>query len=90
MQLQPKTFCASCYARVEYRLTTATVELSVRDVIFSYQEVQAFCKDCGAAVYVPAVNDKNVYERHKAYYEALTKLCEEKIQNGNLQEKVSA
>ena len=42
----------------------------------SFLETRAKCKVCGTQVYVPAVNDKNWYERHKAYYNKLDELKE--------------
>lgn len=82
MQLRPKTFCAGCYESVPYRLESVTKEISVKEISFSYLEIQARCTECNSLVYVPAINDKNVYERHKAYYDALSKICMEEIQNG--------
>ena len=90
MQLRPKTFCPKCYESVPYYLRQSEKKISVREVSFSYLEIEAVCKECHNPVYVPAINDKNVYERHKAYYEALSNICMEEIQNGIIQEKVSA
>ena len=67
MELRPKTFCTSCYESVPYHLHTETKEISVREVSFSYEELVANCDICGTRVYVPAVNDRNCYEREKQY-----------------------
>ena len=76
MQLRPKAFCPSCYDKVQYKVASSETTISVHEVSFSYQELIARCVYCGAAVYVPAINDRNEYERHKAYYEELKQIGE--------------
>lgn len=78
MDIRPKVFCTKCYESVPYHVQTSIEEASHREVSFSYLETKAFCDICGEQVYVPAINDKNCYERHKAYYDRL-----EEITNGN-------
>ena len=46
----------------------------LQEVSFKFLETRAICRICGERVYVPAVNDKNIYERHKAYYAKLDEL----------------
>lgn len=77
MDIRPKVFCVQCYDSEEYELESSIEVASVREVTFPFLETRARCKNCGQLVYVPAINDKNVYERHKAYYKAL----EEQMKN---------
>lgn len=76
MELRPKVFCCKCYDKEEYNIEEFEEVASVREVTFTYLKTRAKCKACGTEVYVPAINDKNVYERHKAYYEKLKELKE--------------
>lgn len=74
MEIRHETFCTNCYTKVPYHLAFSTEVASVREVTFSYEKTTALCDICGKEVYVPAVNDRNVYERHKAYYKELGEL----------------
>ena len=74
MELRPKTFCTKCYESVPYRLNNERKEVSIREVSFSYDEIVATCCTCGTRVYVPAINDKNCYEREKQYYERVKEI----------------
>jgi len=76
MELRQKVFCTKCCERVPYRIESSMEETSVHEVSFKFLETRAKCKVCGTQVYVPAVNDKNWYERHKAYYNKLDELKE--------------
>lgn len=76
MELRPKVFCCECYDKEEYNIEESEEVASVKEVAFTYFMSKARCKICGTEVYVPAVNDKNVYERHKAYYLKLKELEE--------------
>ena len=76
MELRPKVFCTKCCERVPYKIESSTEETSVHEVSFKFLETRAKCRICGTQVYVPAVNDKNWYERHKAYYNKLDELKE--------------
>lgn len=77
MELRPKVFCTICYQPVSYHLESGMREISVKEVSFSFLETRAICDQCGTRVYVPAINDKNVYERHKAYYNKLFEIVKE-------------
>ena len=72
--VRPTAFCSKCYDREEYRTEVQDEVASVREVTFSFPETKAYCKACGTLVYIPAVNDINVYERHKAYYNRLKEI----------------
>ena len=76
MQIHPKAYCVHCGEMRKYRIKTEEVEVTVRDVTFTYPEHQAICKRCGNQVYVPAINDNNFYERHKAYHDKTKELIE--------------
>lgn len=79
MEIRPKVFCCKCYEKTEYDIEVSEEVASVREVTFSYPKTRAKCKVCGTEVYVPAINDKNVYERHKAYYEALKEIRKDAV-----------
>lgn len=76
MLIQEKAYCTHCNSKEEYQIRTNTRSLEVNEVIFDYSELEAHCKKCQNLVYVPAVNDRNVYARKKAYYDKLFKLAE--------------
>ena len=83
MELRAKAFCTNCYEAMPYTINTSREETTVHEVSFSYLETQARCKKCNNLVYVPAVNDKNYYERHKAYYSKLNELKELELNGTN-------
>lgn len=74
LEIRPKTFCSECYEKVTYHIKEVPREVSVREISFKFVETQAICDECGSVVYVPAINDKNSYERHKAYYAKLEEI----------------
>lgn len=76
MTLRPEVYCVRCGVKVPYKIESSMKETSVHEVFFKFLETRALCRICGEQVYVPAVNDKNVYERHKAYYAKLDELKE--------------
>lgn len=82
MYLRPKAFCTNCYEKVPYYIDFGKDHVTIRDVAFSYYKTRAICEVCNREVYVPAINDKNWYERHKAYYLKLDEL-KEMAQNGD-------
>ena len=59
---------------MDYTLESSIEKATHREVEFEYLETRARCDICGNLVYVPAINDKNWYERHKAYYDILDSL----------------
>ncbi len=68
--IRPQVYCTTCNKRVDYRLESSVRDLEHKGVPFSFLETRARCVECGNLVYVPGVNDCNVKERHKAYYNA--------------------
>ena len=63
----PTVFCVNCGKMVEYDTETAKVDLNVRNISFRYDELMAFCKECGEEVYVARYNDINGATREKAF-----------------------
>lgn len=70
-------FCEYCGKRVKFRLYWEGVATPTRKGIITYKELHAVCKECDCEIYVPAVNDVNVYRREKAY---VKKILSEPIQ----------
>lgn len=71
MYLRPKVYCETCNEKTEFKLESSIKTIQHNDISFSFLETRAFCTQCNRPVYVPEVNDKNVRERHKAYYDQL-------------------
>lgn len=73
MKVKPRkvthAFCTICGKSVKFRLDWDGVASSTRKGIITYKELYAYCPHCNSQVYVPAVNDVNVYRRNKAYTE---------------------
>lgn len=85
-------FCGHCGKKVEFYLDWMGCAWLTDKGIVTYRELEARCPHCFHEIYVPAVNDVNVYRRNKAYAEQvpeeplkigtqedLIKMCEEKI-----------
>lgn len=64
------SYCIECDKEVPYSINVRPSRITVRDVTFDCGEIYALCTECGAEVYVPEINDKNVENREKAYFEA--------------------
>ena len=62
-------FCEHCGKYVNFRLCWEGAAAPTRKGIITYKELYAVCKECYREIYVPAVNDVNVYRREKAYAE---------------------
>ena len=60
-------FCAVCGKSVKFCLDWDGVASPTRKGVITYKELYAYCPYCDSQVYVPAVNDINVYRRNKAY-----------------------
>ena len=71
MYLRPLVYCAACNEKVPFKLESSIKTIQHNDISFSFLETRARCKKCNGLVYVPEINDKNVRERHKAYYDQL-------------------
>ena len=64
------SYCIECNKEIPYSINVYPSRITVRNVTFDCYEIHAFCRECGAEVYVPEINDKNVEIREKAYFEA--------------------
>ena len=62
-------FCEHCGKDVKFRLDWEGCVWPTRKGIIAYRELYAYCPHCYRPIYVPAVNDVNVYRREKAYAE---------------------
>ena len=60
-------FCEHCGKKVEFYLDWIGCAWPTNKGIIIYKELEAHCPHCLREIYVPAVNDVNVYLRNKAY-----------------------
>ena len=73
MKVTPKkithTFCPTCGKYVKFKVDWEGVAENTHTPIgiITYRELYAFCPECEKEVYVPAINDINVYRRNKAF-----------------------
>lgn len=63
-------FCLYCNDLQNYDIDSRKIILKINDIIFSYNELYAYCKKCGHEIYVPSINDKNVDNRLETYLKA--------------------
>lgn len=77
MLLRPKAYCVKCDERHPYTLHPIIKETSFNGIIFNYEDIEAHCKKCGSQIRVQALDDRNWYERHKAYYNKLQETFKE-------------
>lgn len=81
-------FCPYCGKRVKFRLYWEGVATPTRKGIIIYKELHAVCKECDCEIYVPAVNDVNVYRREKAYAEKVPEPVQIPIVAGELAQRI--
>lgn len=62
-------FCEHCGKKVEFYLDWMGCAWPTDKGVVTYRELEAHCPHCYREIYVPAVNDVNVYRRNKAYAE---------------------
>lgn len=67
MSMIGTTYCIHCDHRVEYCVRSQRVSVDIRGIVFTYDELVAYCSKCGAELYVPEINDANVIARKEAY-----------------------
>lgn len=88
MKVKPKKithgFCEYCGKNVKFRLYWEDVATPTRKGIITYKELHAVCKECDCEIYVPAVNDVNVYRREKAYAEKVPEQIAMPIASGEV------
>ena len=77
-------FCEYCGKNVRFRLYWEGVATPTRKGIITYKELHAVCKECDCEIYVPAVNDVNVYRREKAYAEKVPEQIAMPIASGEV------
>lgn len=77
-------FCEYCGKNVKFRLYWEGVATPTRKGIITYKELHAVCKECDCEIYVPAVNDVNVYRREKAYAEKVPEPVQMPIASGEV------
>ena len=63
------TFCEKCDKDVKFKIDWQGVASTTPKGIITYKELYAYCPHCQDLLYVPAINDINVYRREKAYRE---------------------
>lgn len=92
MKVKPKKithgFCKHCGKDVKFRLCSEGVATPTRKGIITYKELYAVCKECDCEIYVPAVNDVNVYRREIAYVEKMPEPIQIPIAAGELAKKI--
>ena len=81
MTTEPLLFCEKCGKRVKYHLESSIETVEHNNTRFKYLETRATCAYCGNYLYSPELNDRNVRERHKSYYNAL--YGDQKLIGGN-------
>jgi hypothetical protein len=88
MKVKPRKvthgFCVDCGTSVKFRLDWEGVASLTRKGVIHYKELFAYCPHCDNRVYVPAVNDVNVYRRNKAYEEKIPEQISMPIASGNV------
>ena len=77
-------FCVVCDKSVKFRLDWDAVASPTRKGVIHYKELFAYCPHCDNRVYVPAVNDVNVYRRNKAYAEKVPEQIAMPIASGEV------
>lgn len=81
MKVKPKKveyiFCPTCGKYVKFKTDWEGVAQMTSKGVITYKELYAFCPECEEEVYVPAINDVNVYRRDKAFEHKHTTVGEE-------------
>lgn len=70
MDMNNTVYCINCDEKTAFQVKAQRVKLSVRGIEFGYVEHSAHCSVCGEEVYVPEINDMNVFAREDAFREA--------------------
>ena len=88
MKVKPKKithgFCQYCKEYVRFHLDWMGCAWPTDKGIVTYRELEAHCPHCYRPIYVPAVNDVNVYRREKAYAEKVPEAPQITIAAGEL------
>lgn len=62
-----KTFCEECRNDVEYSANSVPMTATIKGKQYSYTGIEARCKECGSAVYVPEIIDTNLRALYDEY-----------------------
>lgn len=66
-------YCENCQKDVEFEIKNETIKIDLEDIVFSYEALVPYCKECGKEVSVPELNDLNIIRAYKAQKEKLEK-----------------
>ena len=81
-------FCQYCKEYVRFYLDWMGCAWPTDKGIVTYRELEARCPHCLREIYVPAVNDVNVYHREKAYAEKVPEPVQIPIAAGEIAKKI--
>ena len=81
-------FCEHCGKQVKFHLDWEGCVWTTNKGIVNYKELYAYCPHCYHQIYVPAVNDVNIYRREKAYAEKVPSPVQIPIAAGELAKKI--
>lgn len=88
MKVKPRKvthgFCLYCKEYVRFSLDWMGCAWPTDKGIITYKELEAHCPHCYREIYVPAVNDVNVYRRNKAYAEKVSEQIAMPIASGEV------
>ena len=92
MKVKPRkvkyAFCSTCGKSVKFKIDWEGCVCPTNKGIVTYQELYAYCPHCYRQIYVPAVNDVNIYRREKAYAEKVPSPVQIPIATGELAKKI--
>ena len=65
-------FCSNCtHLFRTYETRTLKTKFRLGRMDLWYEELRAYCPECGHEIYVDAINDENVYRRSQVYLQAV-------------------
>lgn len=65
-------FCSNCtHLFRNYDTRTLKTKFHIRRMDLWYEELRAYCPECGHEIYVDTINDENVYRRSQSYLQAV-------------------
>ncbi|HOQ00789.1 MAG TPA: hypothetical protein PK604_08200 [Acetivibrio clariflavus] len=70
-KIEEIVFCENCQDDVKFEIRNEIIEIDMEDIVFSYEALVPYCKECGNEVSVPEINDLNIIRAYKAQKEAL-------------------
>lgn len=60
-------FCIECRKDTEYELKEEIRTKMIKDKVYEYKTIVAYCKDCGEEMSLPGLNDKDMELFDKQY-----------------------